>query len=421
MPINSLYDALEGNQFVETIYQTPRQEYWLKAIITLRQFWNEISSNQTSNKSDKGIFLTNSPQLLSRNFYGDLSVQAWFFTANQSFLFPPQFQAIQSTQVVQVNTINAYTEYFLILATNKFAILLISSDQKFLFSLHPDAIAPALSVIKSLVSDHVQARELEQNLQNFRLVVPPYQVISKFALALLTQSFQQELPIPEIKEVDIIKAIAHEVKTPLTTIRTLVQSLLRRQDVSQIIRNRLEKIDFECQDQIGRFNLIFEIVNLNRQVIRTEPTSLGKILDTSLSLWQQQAQRRHLSIEVVSLNPLPVIITNRQLLTQLLNSIVDRITRSIPAGSHIRISINIAGKYVKLQFKSDSDPTNEKLTHKALGQWLMLQPETGTLSLSLMISKVLFELIGGKLTIRNHPTIGAYDGELLTIFLVLNN
>jgi hypothetical protein len=57
------------------------------------------------------------------------------------------------------------------------------------------------------------------------------------------------------------------------------------------------------------------------------------------------------------------------------------------------------------------------LTHKSVGQWLMLQPETGSLSLSLMISKVLFELIGGKLTIKTHPTVASYDGEILNIFL----
>jgi len=57
------------------------------------------------------------------------------------------------------------------------------------------------------------------------------------------------------------------------------------------------------------------------------------------------------------------------------------------------------------------------LIHKAIGQWLMIQPETGTLSLSLMISKVLFELIGGKLTVKTNPTLASYDGEILTIFL----
>ena len=47
----------------------------------------------------------------------------------------------------------------------------------------------------------------------------------------------------------------------------------------------------------------------------------------------------------------------------------------------------------------------------------MFQPETGSLSLNLEVTKNMFQALGGKLTVRQRPR----QGEELTIFLPLNN
>jgi signal transduction histidine kinase len=419
MPNLSLYESLKLNQFVEQLDQTPAQEYWFKAIATLGQFLAESNLPKLDPKlGNSGIFLTNSPQVLANNFYGDLGVQVWVFTASQTSLFPATFPSFSAIDIVNLDQANFdRKEWFLISINSQFSTLFISCEYKFLFSLHPEPVSHAIWELKHHISNQQQLKILDQKLQCLPLVVPTYKIMSKFALALLTQSFLQELPIPELKEVETIKAIAHEVKTPLTTIRTLVKSILRRQDVTPQIRHRLEKIDFECQDQIERFNLIFEIVKLDQQSVPTELTNLAEILQNSLELWQKQAQRRQLSLTIDMPRFTPLIMSNSQLLNQLLNSLVDRVIRSLPSDSHINIGINIVGKYVKVQFKSQTNLMEHTLTHKSVGQWLMLQPETGSLSLSLMISKVLFELIGGKLTIKTHPTVASYNGEILNIFL----
>jgi signal transduction histidine kinase len=45
----------------------------------------------------------------------------------------------------------------------------------------------------------------------------------------------------------------------------------------------------------------------------------------------------------------------------------------------------------------------------------MFQPETGSLSLNLAVTKNLFQVLGGKLIVRHRPQ----QGEELTIFLPL--
>jgi hypothetical protein len=45
----------------------------------------------------------------------------------------------------------------------------------------------------------------------------------------------------------------------------------------------------------------------------------------------------------------------------------------------------------------------------------MFQPETGSLSLNLNVTKHLFQALGGKLIVRQRPQ----EGEVMTIFLPL--
>ncbi|MEY2977507.1 MAG: hypothetical protein RLZZ435_1646, partial [Cyanobacteriota bacterium] len=52
---------------------------------------------------------------------------------------------------------------------------------------------------------------------------------------------------------------------------------------------------------------------------------------------------------------------------------------------------------------------------EALGNLLLLQPETGRLSLNLEVTKNLFQAIGGKLLIREKVD----HGEVMTVFLPL--
>jgi signal transduction histidine kinase len=119
------------------------------------------------------------------------------------------------------------------------------------------------------------------------------------------QPISRELPIPEIQEVDIIKSLTHEVKTPLTTIRTLAQSLLRRKDIAKEVKPRIERIAVECTEQIDRFDLIFEAAQLATSPLPLQSTSILEILTQNTERWQTQAQRRQLSLEIVAPQSIP--------------------------------------------------------------------------------------------------------------------
>lgn len=242
------------------------------------------------------------------------------------------------------------------------------------------------------------------------------------ALTQNTESFDAEL----------LQAIAHEVRTPLTTIRTLTRLLLKRKDLNPTVLKRLSAIDQECTEQIDRFNLIFRAVELEKDQNKPVPTTLAPISLTELfqqhvPRWQQLASQRSLSLDVRLPKKLPLVVTDPTMLDQVLTGLVDRITQTLPIESHIQVSVVLAGSQLKLQFQSDSKPTGSDTSRmagcdrpvtplKSLGQLLMFQPETGNLSLNLAATKNLFQALGGKLTVRQRPQ----QGEVLTIYLPLD-
>lgn len=228
---------------------------------------------------------------------------------------------------------------------------------------------------------------------------------------------------------ELLQAFAHEVRTPLTTIRTMTRLLLKRRELPANVISRLEIIDHECTEQIDRMELLFKAAELETSTsfrpthTQLTPMSLNQVLQQSIPRWQQAANRRNLTLDVVLPQDLPTVVSNPSMLDQVLTGLMENFTRSLPPGSHIQVHVIPAGDQLKLQLSpqlqckdTSKAPTPAKPPiRKALGQLLMFQPETGTISLNIAATKHLFQAIGGKLIVRQRP----HDGEVLTIFLPL--
>jgi K+-sensing histidine kinase KdpD len=232
-------------------------------------------------------------------------------------------------------------------------------------------------------------------------------------------------------DLELLQAIAHEVRTPLATIKTLTQLLLKRIDLPGEVLHRLEAISRECAEQIDRFSLIFRAAELETSTGNSPmPTttmasvSLADIFTEGIPRWQKQASRRHLTLELLLPQQLPAVKSDPTMLDQVLTGLIEHTTHRLPMGSHIQIEVTLAGSQLKLQVRSPKTPAQAAAASpahlkssplKSVGQVLMVQPETGNLSLSLPVTKNLFQVLGGKLTVRQR----AQQEEILTLFLPL--
>jgi nitrogen-specific signal transduction histidine kinase len=345
-------------------------------------------------------------------------------------------------------------EQFCLIFTEKFRLVLVlaednSGKKRFSFSFDPEVVQMAWRSLgaRVMLNNPDFYAELNSLVQKYEPVAPDYHILMQFSQLLLTQ-----LPLEEKgtnrhdkencpssasahrssrPDVELLQAFAHEVRTPLTTIRTMTRLLLKQKTLPANAIKRLEVIDHECTEQIDRMELLFKAAELETCApakssnTQLTPTSLDQVLQQSIPRWQQTANRRNLTLDVVLPQQLPTVVSNPSMLDRVLTGLMENFTRSLPAGSHIQVHVITAGDQLKLQLSphsqcKDSENPFAAVTppiRKALGQLLMFQPETGVISLNLSATKHLFQAIGGKLIVRQRPQ----HGEVLTIFLPLKD
>jgi signal transduction histidine kinase len=346
------------------------------------------------------------------------------------------------------------TEQFCLLFTEKFRLVLVLSSQEngkkeFLFSFQPEVVQQAWQALgaRVILTNPDLFADLEQRISAFPNTTPDYQTIIEFSQLLL-----QELPEPEIEknthhfsipishhfhvtpstkspsrtDIELLQAFAHEVRTPLATIRTLTKLLLKRKDIPANVTNKLQVIDHECTEQIDRMELLFKAAELETSTSTKTahgqliPICLNQVLQQNIPRWQQAANRRNLTLDVALPQQLPTVVSNPAMLDQVLTGLMENLTRSLPPGSSIQVQVVPAGDQLKLQLSphlycQDQSQSATLPTRKSLGELLTFQPETGTISLNIAATKHLFQAIGGKLIVRQNPQYG----EVMTIFLPL--
>ena len=207
------------------------------------------------------------------------------------------------------------------------------------------------------------------------------------------------------EELTLLEAITHEVRTPLATIRTLIRSLIKRDDLSGIAMNRLKQIDEECTEQIDRFGLIFNAAELQRQDLDSAClaiTDLGNMLEILEPVWRKQLERRglHLNLEVTP--DLPAVLSDPERLELMMGGLIDRHTRGLQPGGTVYLKLTPAGQRLKLRlfFKYHISQANKQIPVKNnsdLGTVLSWNPATGSLQLSSSATQKLFESLGGRL------------------------
>ena len=221
-------------------------------------------------------------------------------------------------------------------------------------------------------------------------------------------------------ELALLEALTHEVRTPLATIRTLIRSLLRRRDLTALVRQRLEQIDGECSEQIDRFGLIFLAAELQRRG-GGRPATSGELARTDLAqllrqledLWRRQLGRRSLEFRLVIDDDLPPVLSDPSRLETMLGGLMDRFSRGLPSGGQVVMRLQPAGPRLKLQLSRAVSERGEGGGMAAgrsepVGPVLSWNPDTGSLQLSRQATRQLFHQLGGRLTERGSSSLTVF-------------
>ncbi|MFM7578621.1 MAG: sensor histidine kinase [Microcystaceae cyanobacterium] len=456
-----LWDVLKtgrNHDFLATFFEPPsEQDFWAARQQTQRQWQAAIAALEQlllmtptpEDRPERGLILTgpmpviSHPDLLQGFYQGVFTPKAWqtlhLLPSDPATHLPGISPPTEELPLFSQDPLA--TEQFCLVLTDAFGLLMVLGEGErglpaFDFSFEPDRLNGAWLTLRSRLNLRAvpQLSTLDQRVERFAFLPPDYRLVSDFSRQLLKAlaglpspppppvTLPPDTPEPQTSpslDVELLQALTHEIRTPLTSIRTLTRLLLRKKNLGEDVRQRLQAIDQECTLQIDRMELIFRATELESHQPTTTPvtlvlTSLDQMLESRIPRWQAQAQRHQVELVVELPQKLPQVVSNPGMLDQILTGLIEKFVRSLAQGGKIRLQVSTAGPQLKVQFHTQANYLPNPL--KALGDLLMFQPDTGCLSLNLTVTKNLFQVLGGKLTIKQRSE----QEEVFTIYLPLD-
>ena len=427
------YFLLQGSQNTFVDDETARRMWWASLEVVQKDFLNQ-------NFHHGGLWVASPLPALNEKFFTKLDgwllspevfpyfkkENASFLPANYSNKNKNNFNYISNYKVLNIKPEDGYDPFLMIITPNFQCILTLAGEKDkkvLLMKCDRDSLKASIELIhaklkqenydeglnfKNAINNLGDLNINDQFEKNFWPILS-IKLAKLIPNSNLKNSVKNDKKTLQITEARLLKAISHEVRTPLATIRTLIGSTLRKFSMDESMRNRLIEIENQCNEQIDRFGLIFNAAELvsNEESAYNQlaKINLSEIFNKLAPVWKKQLNRRGISLKIDIPSQLPQILSDSEKLELMLRGLIDKNTRGLKEGSTLVLELRPAGQKLKLQLKVQKlDNSKKEISKKEkvsdIGPVLNWNPQTGSLQLSQIATQKLLASLGGYVTRR---------------------
>lgn len=207
----------------------------------------------------------------------------------------------------------------------------------------------------------------------------------------------------------LLDALAHDLKTPLTSIKGAVTHLLARpQDAQQ--RELLTIVNEEA-DRLHRLAVeVFEMASIEAAKLHPEraPHAIGDIIGAALQAHEDSLTDRPVDLQIP--DSLPLVDVDFDFIQQVLKQLFDNAVKYSPAGSPLAISARAQSEKVVVSLADRGTGIHEQELSRVFDKFYRGResrngvPGTG---LGLSIAKGIVEAHGGKIWVTSQPGSGS--------------
>jgi len=150
-------------------------------------------------------------------------------------------------------------------------------------------------------------------------------------------------------ESEFISIAAHQLRTPLSSIKWLIEMLLENKNLTAEHREKLQGI-YQSNDRL--IVLVNDLLNVakiegNELVSRRQPSDLRHLIDSILKMIQPEANSRGVKINFTISAPLKEIMIDQILFTEAMKNIIENAVFYSPINSAVDISLSESrGNYI---------------------------------------------------------------------------
>jgi signal transduction histidine kinase len=254
--------------------------------------------------------------------------------------------------------------------------------------------------------------------------------------AMATEIEKREARLTELDRLksDFVSGVSHEMRTPLTTIKTLTSVLLRGNSSQSEKIEFLQTIMSECDRQI---DLVLNLLDLSQIEAGTlnislSPVDVAEIVNSCVETERRNAEARHHRLDTQLPARHVAVLADREALRRLVCGLVQNAIKYTPDGGRIVISVERAATEVKISVTDTGPGIREEDRPHIFEKFYRGRPsrETGNdsedtsstdgdeapgVGLGLYLARTIVEEIGGHIDVRSK--VG--EGSTFTVTLPL--
>ncbi len=225
------------------------------------------------------------------------------------------------------------------------------------------------------------------------------------------KQLRQQIESEMQRRVDFSRMLAHELKTPLTSILTSTDSLISELEDGRLMNlarnisrgtfnlsNRVNELLDLARDEVGILELDIEPVDILG--------ILSEAIESALPLAEKQGQ------SIISQLPrsLPPVRADGNRIQQVISNLLDNALKFTPKGAEISLKANVKGLDLLIEVHDTGPGMSRQEQDRIFEPYHRLANDKGRMSglgLGLALCKRLVELHGGRIWVKSRPGEGA--------------
>jgi signal transduction histidine kinase len=240
-------------------------------------------------------------------------------------------------------------------------------------------------------------------------------VIGAMALmgAFVGNVFRRQMRLARLKT-DLVAAVSHELKTPLASMRLLVDSLLEDTRLDPVkTREYLQLIAGENQrlTRLIENFLTFSRIERNRQRFEFAPVQPAGVIHAAAHVLRERLQAPGCLFEIEAAPDLPLLDGDEDALITVLLNLIDNAYKYTPADKHMIVRAHHSGSEVVFEVQDNGigiAPRDQKRIFRRFYQVdQRLARETGGCGLGLSIVEFIVRAHGGSVNVTSRPGAGS--------------
>ena len=264
-------------------------------------------------------------------------------------------------------------------------------------------------VVRSLKTLGAAVAEISAGDFKTRVPVASVDEVGDLAASINTMAAKLEASSEKERELtqsrrELVSAVSHDLRTPLASIRVMVESLVDgvvddQETADRYLRNTLSEVEY-----LSRLvDDLFEIARLDAGLLQLqiEDSSVQDLISDTLESMSAQAEAEELSLEGGVQGEIPPVVMDTKRVQRVLYNLVQNSIRHTPPDGTIFISASDTGDEVELVVSDTGDGVPEQDKGRLFDRTYRTDPSrsrsSGGAGLGLSIAKGIVEAHGGRI------------------------